>query len=125
MPAAQQQQLGKLFEQFTIASYVSGFSGFDGQQIQLLPTERGLGAKQIVETQIVPSDGSAPTRLDYVMAKGANGWQATDVLLGGTISKVAVQSSDFSALVSNGDASQLIAALQKKIAAFSSGSSSG
>ena len=125
VPAAQQQQLAAVFEQFTVASYVSGFNGYGGQQIQVLPAERDLGAKKIVETQIVPGDGSAPTRLDYVMTEGDKGWQATDVLLNGTISKVAIQSSDFSSLVSNGDASQLIAALRKKVAALSSGSPGG
>jgi phospholipid transport system substrate-binding protein len=121
IPAAQQQQLEKVFETFTVASYVNGFSSYGGQQIQLLPAERDLGAKKIVETQIVPSDGSQPTRLDYVMADGANGWQATDVLFNGTISKVAVQASDFSSLVTSGDASQLIAALKAKISTLSGG----
>jgi phospholipid transport system substrate-binding protein len=121
IPAAQQQQLEKVFETFTVASYVNGFSSYGGQQIQLLPTERDLGAKKIVETQIVPADGSPPTRLDYVMADGANGWQATDVLFNGTISKVAVQASDFSSLVTSGDASQLIAALKAKISTLSAG----
>jgi phospholipid transport system substrate-binding protein len=122
VPPAQQQQLEAVFEQFTVASYVNGFSGYDGQQIQLLPAERSLGAKKIVETQIVPSDGSSPTRLDYVMADtGTGGWQATDVLFNGTISKVAIQSSDFSSLVTSGDASQLIAALKSKVATLSGG----
>jgi phospholipid transport system substrate-binding protein len=121
IPAAQQQQLENVFEQFTVTSYVNGFGGYGGQQIQVLPAERDLGAKKIVETQIVPSDGSAPTRLDYVMADGDSGWQATDVLFNGTISKVAIQSSDFSSLVNSGDASQLIAALKTKIATLSGG----
>jgi len=121
IPAAQQQQLETVFEEFTVASYVNGFGSYGGQQFQLLPAERTLGAKKIVETQIVPGDGSPPTRLDYVMAQTASGWQATDVLLNGTISKVAIQSSDFSSLVNSGDASQLIAALQSKIATLSGG----
>jgi phospholipid transport system substrate-binding protein len=121
IPAAQQQQLENVFEQFTVASYVNGFGAYGGQQIQLLPAERTLGEKKIVETQIVPGDGSAPTRLDYVMADSSTGWQATDVLLNGTISKVAIQSSDFSSLVNSGDASQLIAALQGKVATLSGG----
>jgi phospholipid transport system substrate-binding protein len=121
IPAAQQQQLEKVFETFTVASYVNGFSSYGGQQIQLLPAERDLGAKKIVETQIVPADGSPPTRLDYVMTEGGSGWQATDVLFNGTISKVAVQSSDFSSLVTSGDASQLIAALKAKISTLSGG----
>jgi len=121
VPADQQKQLGTLFEQFTVASYVNGFSGYGGQTIQLLPAERDVGASRVVETQIVPADGSAPTRLDYVMTPGAEGWQATDVLLNGTISKVAVQESDFSSLVTAGDATQLIAALKAKVAALSGG----
>jgi len=121
IPAAQQQQLESVFEQFTVASYVNGFSAYGGQQIQLLPDERNVGAKKIVETQIVPSDGSAPTRLDYVMSDAGGTWQATDVLFNGTISKVAVQASDFSSEVSTGDATQLIAALKSKVAALSGG----
>jgi phospholipid transport system substrate-binding protein len=121
VPASQQQALGVLFEQFTIASYVNGFSGYGGQSIEVLPTEKPLGQKMIVESQIVSPGGGAPVRLDYVMDKGADGWQATDVLLNGTISKVAVQSSDFSSLVTTGDASQLIAALKAKIATLSGG----
>lgn len=125
IPAAQQEQLLSLFEEFTVASYINGFGGFGGEQFQLLPAERTIGAKKIVESQIVPADGSTPTRLDYVMTNGApgsaGGWQATDVLLNGTISKVAVQSSDFSALVTSGDASQLIGALKSKVAGLSDG----
>jgi phospholipid transport system substrate-binding protein len=114
VPAAQQQQLAVLFEQFTVASYVNGFGGYGGQQIQILPEERPLGDKKIVESQIVPSDGSAPVRLDYVMAEGAAGWQITDVLLNGTISKVAVQLSDFSSLVNEGDANQNFGPLRRR-----------
>jgi phospholipid transport system substrate-binding protein len=121
LPAAQQQQLASIFEQFTVASYVNGFSGYSGQTIQVLPAERDVGNSKVVESQIVPSDGSSPTRLDYVMTQGDGGWQATDVLLNGTISKVAVQSSDFSSLVTSGDASQLIAALKTKVATLSGG----
>jgi phospholipid transport system substrate-binding protein len=121
LPAAQQQELAKLFEQFTVASYISAFSSYNGQSFQLLPDERNVGASKVVETQIVPGDGSAPTRLDYVMTNGAAGWQVTDVLLNGTISKVALQSSDFSSEVTSGDASQLISALKAKVATLSGG----
>jgi len=121
LPAAQQRELAKLFEQFTVASYVSAFSSYNGQSFQLLPDERSVGASKVVETQILPGDGSAPTRLDYVMTNDAAGWQVTDVLLNGTISKVALQSSDFSSEVTSGDASQLISALKAKVATLSGG----
>lgn len=120
LPAAQQQQLSALFEQFTVVSYVSQFTA-TGPKFVLLPTEKSLGANKIVESQIVPSDGSAPTELDYVVANGPSGWQITDVLLSGTISQVAVHASDFSGLVSSGDAAPLIAALKTKITTLSNG----
>jgi phospholipid transport system substrate-binding protein len=121
LPAAQQNQLARIFEQYITASYVNGFNSYGGQNIVLLPTERDVGAEVVVETQIQPADGSAPTRLDYVMTKTGGGWLVSDVLLNGTISKVAVQSSDFSSLVTDGDASQLITALQAKVAYLSGG----
>jgi phospholipid transport system substrate-binding protein len=121
LPAAQQQTLYSVFNQFTVASYVSEFKSYNGAQIQLLPQEKTLGDKRIVETQIVPADGSSPTEIDYVVANGPKGWQITDVLLNGTISQVAVHSSDFSSLVTSGNAAPLIAALRAKVAALSGG----
>jgi phospholipid transport system substrate-binding protein len=121
LPAAQRQELLHLFEEFTVAKYVSGFNGYGGQKIEVLPAEREVGVAKVVESQIVATDGTEPTRLDYVMTKGPNGWQATDVLLNGTISQVAIQSSDFSSEVSSGDASQLIAALKTKVSQLSGG----
>ncbi len=120
LPAAQQQQLAALFEQFTVASYVSQFTGA-GVKFDLLPAEKSLGADKIVQTRIVPAGGSDPTEIDYVLANGPAGWRITDVLLDGTISQVAVHASDFSSLVSAGDASKLIAALRAKITTLSGG----
>jgi phospholipid transport system substrate-binding protein len=124
IPAAQQERVAAAFEKFTVASYVSEFSKYNGETITLLPTEKALGADKIVETEIVPADGSAPTRLDYVVANGPAGWQITDVLLNGTLSQVAIHSSDFSSLVTSGNATQLIAALEKKTATLASGAGS-
>jgi phospholipid transport system substrate-binding protein len=121
LPSAQKDELESVFEQYTAASYINGFSRYAGQKIEILPTERGIGDMVIVETQITPSDESAPFRIDYVMKKDADEWKITDVLLNGTISKVAIQSSDFSSLVTSGDASKLIAALQSKVARLSGG----
>ncbi len=117
----QQQELAAAFERYTVSSYVDGFSHYSGQTIKVLAAEKALGPMKIVEFEIISSNGSAPVRLDYVMADGDTGWQVADVLLDGTISKVAVQTSDFSALVKRGDASALIAALRAKIANLSGG----
>lgn len=121
LPAEQQQQLLSVFRTFTVASYVANFNKFNGEQINLLPETRAVGQEQVVETEIVPSGGK-PIRIDYVMRQGEAGWQAVDVLLEGSISRVAVQRSDFRALLgTGGSADALIASLQKKVATLSGG----
>ena len=42
---------------------------------------------------------ATPTPLDYVMRQGEKGRRAVDVLLDGSISRVAVQRSDFRSLL--------------------------
>jgi phospholipid transport system substrate-binding protein len=120
LPAVQQQQLTELFEQFTVVSYVSQFNSYSGESFNLQPTEKPLGVKKIIETQLVPTSGD-PIELDYVVQSDPQGWKITDVLLNGTISQVAVHASDFASLVSSGDASPLISALKNKIAVLSNG----
>ncbi len=120
LPAEQQAQLLSVFRTFTVASYVANFNAYNGEQIDLLPETRAVGQEQVVETQIVPSGGK-PIRIDYVMRQGEDGWQAVDVLLEGSISRVAVQRSDFRALLGSGNADALIASLQKKVADLSGG----
>jgi phospholipid transport system substrate-binding protein len=52
----------------------------------------------------------------------ANGpWQVVDVLLDGTISRVAVQRSDFRHLLTQGGSAALVVSLQSKAAQLSGG----
>ncbi len=120
LPPAQQSQLLDVFRRFTVASYVANFASFDGEKLELLPESRNVGADQVVASQIVPASGS-PTRIDYVMRRTPAGWRAVDVLLNGSISRVAVQRSDFRSLLGSGDAGPLIQSLQRKIADLSGG----
>ncbi len=120
LPPAQQSQLLDVFRRFTVASYVANFDSFDGEKLELLTESRNVGADQVVASQIVPARGT-PTRIDYVMRRTPAGWRAVDVLLNGSISRVAVQRSDFRSLLGSGDAGPLIQSLQRKIADLSGG----
>ena len=119
LPAEKQTQLVEVFRRYTIAQYVANFDS-TGNKLVLLPDRRTAGADQIVETQLVNPAGDA-TRIDYVMRQNDGSWKAVDVLLEGSISRVAVQRSDFRTLVGSGDGSALIASLQKKITDLSGG----
>ena len=120
LPPAQQSQLLDVFRRCTVASYVANFDNFNGEKLEVLPVSRPVGADQVVATQIVPSSGE-PTRIDYVMRRTPQGWRAVDVLLNGSISRVAVQRSDFRSLLGSGDAGALIQSLQRKTADLSGG----
>jgi phospholipid transport system substrate-binding protein len=118
LSAAAQADLLDAFTRFTIATWVANFDTFDGERFEILPQTRRVGNDEVVETRIVPASGE-PTRLDYVMRRsdGDDGpWKAVDILFNGTISRVAVQRSDFRAMLGNGDATRLIASLRDKAA---------
>ena len=118
----QQQELQAEFLRFTVASYVSNFSSFGGEKFEIDPDTRSVGAEQVVATHIVPTSGDS-SRIDYVMRQGAAGWRAVDVLLDGSISRVAVQRSDFRSIVESGGPAALVASLHKKVTDLSGGAS--
>jgi ABC-type transporter MlaC component len=115
LPASQRDELENAFEQYIVASYIKGYSLYHGEKLEILPTERHVGNMVVVDTKMIPSNGDAPKQIDYVLAKSADQWKINDILLGGAISKVAVESANFRSLVGDGNASKLIAALQAKI----------
>ena len=82
---------------------------------------RTLGnGEVVVNSRLIRADGSS-VALDYVMRRGPAGWQAVDVLTDGSISRVAVQRSDFRELLSSGGAPALVEGLQHKVADLSGG----
>jgi len=112
--------LFNIFRTFTIASYTANFDSNDGLRFEVLPRTRASGEDVIVESRLLPASGD-PVRIDYVMHAGPAGRQVVDVLLNGSISRVAVQRSDFRALLAAGSAAPLIDSLRRKVADLSGG----
>jgi phospholipid transport system substrate-binding protein len=116
LPDDQKAQLLAAFRRYSVASYTASFDHFSGQTFQVLPAVRPVGnGEVIVQSKFISGDGSV-TPLNYVMRNGPSGWKAVDVLAGGSISRVAVQRSDFRSLLESGGVLQLVAALQTKVA---------
>jgi phospholipid transport system substrate-binding protein len=109
-----------VFTQFTVASYVANFDSFSGETFTLAPEFRHVGRDLVVQTRIIGTGGDV-TRLDYVMREVDGGWHVVDVLLDGSISRVAVTRSDFRALLAEGGAARLIASLRAKVADLKAG----
>lgn len=122
LPPEQQQMLTDAFRRYTVASYVNSFDDYNGQRFEVIPETRVVGTQQIVQTRIIPKSGDIH-ELDYVMRQGQAGWRVVDVLADGTISRIAVQRSDFRRLLTRGGAQALADSLRSKSAVLSDGRS--
>ncbi len=121
LPPDQQTALQAAFRRYTIASYVNSFDRYSGQRFDVLPDTRTLpNGQQVAQTRIISSSGEAH-ELDYVMRQNGGAWQAVDVLADGSISRVAVQRSDFRRLLATGGAPALMASLEHKTTDLSAG----
>jgi phospholipid transport system substrate-binding protein len=117
---ASRRTLSAVFRTFTTATYTANFDKDDGQKFEVLPKPRSSGEDLIVASRLTPANGD-PVRIDYLMRTGRAGWQIVDVLFNGSISRVAVQRSDFRALLASGSATPLIDSLRQKVADLSGG----
>jgi phospholipid transport system substrate-binding protein len=121
LPPGQQNLLRLAFRHYTVSSYVNSFDRFDGQQFAVEPQTRPTAnGEQIVRTRITPPSGDGQV-LDYVMRNTGSDWRAVDVLADGTISRVAVQRSDFRRLLVGGGAAALAESLVTKALGLSNG----
>ena len=117
MTPDEQTKLLDVFRRYTIASYVANFDSYSGQTLGITPASRALpGGEQLVDTTI----GDA--KLSYVMRQVGGQWKAVDVLADGSISRVAVQRSDFRSVIASGGSQALMASLQRKVSDLSGGS---
>jgi phospholipid transport system substrate-binding protein len=121
LPPDQQSRLLGAFRSYTVASYVANFASYNGQTFTVSPDTTSLNANEVVvHSQITPLNGDA-TELDYVVKQTSAGAKIVDVLAAGSISRVAVQRSDFRHLLSRGGGDALLASLQRKTADLSGG----
>jgi phospholipid transport system substrate-binding protein len=121
LAVAERADLLAVFRTYTVASYVSHFDAFDGETFEIDGETRVVGTDQVVRSRIVPRNG-AGTRLDYLTREVAGAWRIVDVLADGTISRVAVQRSDFRAVLGREmNTAALADSLRRKIAELSGG----
>ena len=121
LPSDQRSTLETAFRRYTLANYVSNFDNFTGQRFQVDPDTKSLpNGEQLAQTKIISASGESH-ELDYVMRNVGGTWKAVDVLADGSISRVAVQRSDFRRLVARGGAQALIESLNQKTNDLSGG----
>ena len=109
----EQNELVSAFSDFSVASYASRFTAFDGEQFTVLsekPTEGGV----IVETSLKPKDSEA-VFLNYLMRADDKGqYRIVDVFLNGTISELATRRAEFSSIARRDGIPALVNSLGQK-----------
>ncbi|MGH6943959.1 MAG: ABC transporter substrate-binding protein [Geminicoccaceae bacterium] len=114
MSEQERGRLTDLFKQMSIATYAARFDGYGGERFEILGQTEAPRGGVVVESRIV-RPGEDPVGLNYVLRRFADGWRIVDVLLDAKFSELARQRAEFAAVLSNGGASDLITALERKI----------
>ena len=115
MDPRDQQAVVEAFAKFTIATYAYRFDGFSGEHFEVDPSPEVRGENKLVKTKIVKANGDT-VALNYLEHSTPDGWKATDVYLGGTISELATRRAEFSSLLKNGGTMALIDKLNQQTA---------
>ncbi len=121
MPENQRSVLRDAFRRYTISSYLANFDSYSGQSFRVSRSVRGVGRGEVVVSSTLNRADGSTLKLDYVMRNGPAGWKVVDVLLDGSISRVAVQRSDFRYLLKSGGVPALTESLTHKVASLSGG----
>jgi phospholipid transport system substrate-binding protein len=109
---SQKARLIEAFARFITATFAERFDDFGGEKFEVgaaMPIAAGV----LVENQLVKPDGQR-VRIDYLTHQTANGWEAIDVYLDGTISELAVRRSEFTSILKRSGPEGLIAVLVDK-----------
>lgn len=109
----QREQLLQAFSHWSAMTYASRFNAYTGETFEVTGERPGPRETVFVDTRINrPSEG--PVTITYVMAQNSGNWRIVDVLLQGSISQLAQQRNDFSAILREGGLPKLTEALNAK-----------
>ncbi|NBC34545.1 MAG: hopanoid biosynthesis protein HpnM [Alphaproteobacteria bacterium] len=115
LSAAQREEVIDLFAEMSITTYAARFDGYSGQSFQLSDqADAGRGRVLVRSLLLRPDD--EPVALDYVLIREeGQGWRIIDVLLDGSVSELARQRAEYTAVLRRQGYDGLVAALEQAI----------
>jgi phospholipid transport system substrate-binding protein len=114
IPPDQQAALLDSFARMTIATYANRFAGYSGQSFEIDPEVQPRNTGRIVRTKLLRPP-EEPVTLNYLMHASGDTWKIVDVYLSGTISELATQRSEFTAILKSGGPGALIESLRQQV----------
>jgi len=113
MPETEQRQVVDLFRRFSVSTYASAFSSYEGEQFEIGEARAQSGLGTIVETRLTPKHETS-IEIDYLLRDTPDGWKIVDVYLAGTISELARRRAEFSSIIRKQGVVGLIDTLKRK-----------
>jgi phospholipid transport system substrate-binding protein len=106
----QQKRLAEEFRSLLVRTYSGALVQYRNQTIDYKPLRADAAATDVTVRTEVVRPGQAPVQIDYSMAKGADGWKAYDVIVGG-VSLVTNYRDEFNEQIRQGGVDGLIGSL--------------
>ncbi len=113
-PVEEQKKLIEAFSRFSVATYASRFTKYDGEIFQVLGEKPAAGGGVMVETKLKPKDGEAVTLNYLVRNDEAGSPRIMDVYLDAAISELATRRAEFGAVIKRQGFFALIDSLDEK-----------
>ena len=117
---AQREQLIAALWRLTVATYAGRFDNYSGESFRLISEESAPRNMVWVNSELIKSDGDA-VRINYLMRSTGAGWRILDVYFKAVYSELAVRRSEYTAVYKRIGFDGLLAAIEKKIASYDSG----
>lgn len=108
----EQQQLEQAFQRYSVSTYASRFSNYNGQSLDIAEQREGPRDFVLVDTQISKAGGET-VPVTYVLSNETGVWQIVDVIFKG-VSEMAVRRSDYRSILKSGGPEELAARLQEQ-----------
>ena len=109
----QQKRLADEFRSLLVRTYSSALSQYRNHTIDYKPLRADAAATDVTVRTEVIRQGQPPVQIDYGMTKGADGWKAYDVVVGG-VSLVTNYRDEFNEQIRQGGIDGLIASLSAR-----------
>ena len=109
----QQKRVAEEFRSLLVRTYSSALIQYRNQEIDYKPLRADANATEVTVRTEVVRQGQSPVQIDYGMTKGASGWKAYDIVVGG-VSLVTNYRDEFNEQIRQGGVDGLIKSLQAR-----------
>jgi len=110
----QKEDFIHLFNQLTIATYVSRFNSFDGEVFITKTVEQLRKGRILVRSEIQSQNGDS-VNLDYLMHKNNGNWNIISVIADG-VNDLSLKRVEYSTIIKKNGYENLVTNIEKKIA---------